>query len=60
MEPWDISIFRGGKNGLLHRTPDAALNEPSLLLRLDHQKYWDNIFKQNNNSIFDLSVKNIK
>ncbi|MBL41355.1 MAG: hypothetical protein CMM49_01705 [Rhodospirillaceae bacterium] len=60
MEPWDISIFRGGKNGLLHRTPDAALNEPSLLLRLDHQKYWDYIFKQNNNSIFDLSIKNIK
>lgn len=37
---WDVAIFRGGPLGLLHRTPDEALNGPSILMRLDHQKFW--------------------
>lgn len=43
---WDVAIFRGGPKGLLHRTPDDALNAPSILMRLDHQSFWDNILKQ--------------
>ena len=27
---WNVSIFRGGSNGLLHRTPDTALKEPTI------------------------------
>ena len=26
---WDVAVFRGGPEGVLHRTPDAALNGPS-------------------------------
>ena len=38
---WDIAIFRGQKfkgieKGILHRTPEAALNSKSLLMRLDY------------------------
>ena len=40
---WDVAIFKGGPNGLLHRTPDVALNGPSILMRLDYAKYWDQI-----------------
>jgi len=36
---WDIAIFRGGKKGLLHRTPDSALKHPSILMRLDHESF---------------------
>ena len=28
---WDVAIFRGGSDGLLHRSPDAALNGTSIL-----------------------------
>ena len=45
MNIWDVAIFRGGKKGLLHRTPDAALMGPSVLLRLDHENFWDDILK---------------
>ena len=41
---WDIAIFKGGSEGLLHRTPDSALKENSILLRLDHAGYWKNIY----------------
>ena len=41
---WDIAIFKGGSEGLLHRTPDSALNKHSILLRLDHANYWKNIY----------------
>jgi hypothetical protein len=41
MNVWDIAIFRGGENGVLHRTPDLALNAPSILMRLDHPSFWD-------------------
>tara|TARA_B100000989_G_scaffold47303_1_gene30755 strand:+ start:451 stop:1110 length:660 start_codon:yes stop_codon:yes gene_type:complete len=44
LNAWDIAIFRGGPDGLLHRTPDAALNTPSILLRLDHEVFWDAVF----------------
>jgi hypothetical protein len=41
---WDIAIFKGKKyssegKGILHRTPDAALGKPSLLMRLDSHEY---------------------
>ena len=45
MKAWDIAVFRGGAKGLLHRTPDDALNGPSILLRLDHSSFWDNVLK---------------
>ena len=41
---WDIAIFKGGSEGLLHRTPDSALNKHSILLRLDHAHYWKNVY----------------
>lgn len=45
MNIWDVAIFNGGPRGLLHRTPDIALNEPSVLMRLDHPSFWENINK---------------
>ena len=40
IEPWNVAIFkgqkfRGGEKGILHRTPDEAINGKSLLMRLD-------------------------
>ena len=46
---WNIAIFRGGSSGLLHRTPDSALKNPSILMRLDHETFWDNILQQQQN-----------
>ncbi|WP_343565249.1 DUF1826 domain-containing protein [Kiloniella sp. b19] len=43
MNQWDVALFRGGPEGLFHRTPDAALNEPSILMRLDHPSFWDRV-----------------
>ncbi|WP_025897999.1 DUF1826 domain-containing protein [Sneathiella glossodoripedis] len=43
MNVWDIAVFRGGAGGLLHRTPDSALNAPSLLLRLDSVSFWERV-----------------
>ena len=40
---WDISIFRGGKNGILHRSPDSALNGQSILMKLDCGLFWEKI-----------------
>ena len=60
METWDIAIFRGGSRGLLHRTPDAALNESSILLRLDHEYFWDKIIKQSKNSVLDMDINDIR
>ncbi len=45
LNTWDVSVFRGGPEGLLHRTPDAALNGPSILLRLDHPTFWDHVLR---------------
>ncbi len=45
---WDISIFRGGQKGILHRTPNSALNKKSsILMRLDDSSFLDNIIKFN-------------
>ena len=52
MGTWDIAIFRGGPKGLLHRTPDAALNGLSILMRLDHASFWGNILKQQRENHF--------
>ena len=40
IETWNVAIFkgqkfRGGEKGILHRTPDEAINGKSLLMRLD-------------------------
>ena len=49
LDKWDIAIFRGGKKGILHRTPDSALkNNSSLLIRLDQSKFLEEIRKINN------------
>ena len=32
-------MFRGGAGGLLHRTPDEALNGASILMRLDNETF---------------------
>jgi len=45
LNPWDIAIFKGGPKGLLHRTPDAALKNPSVLMRLDHPSFWEKVMK---------------
>ena len=52
LNAWDIAIFRGGPDGLLHRTPDAALNTPSILLRLDHESFWDTVFMDTQERVF--------
>ena len=52
LNAWDIAIFRGGPDGLLHRTPDAALNTPSILLRLDHESFWDKVFRDTQEGVF--------
>jgi hypothetical protein len=52
LSAWDIAIFRGGPDGLLHRTPDAALNTPSILLRLDHESFWDTVFRDTQEGVF--------
>ena len=56
LNAWDVAIFRGGKNGLLHRTPDIALGSPSILLRLDHETFWNNVFKNSESTIIQRSV----
>ena len=40
---WDVAVFRGGPEGVLHRTPDAALNGSSILMKLDHPSFLENI-----------------
>ena len=52
LNAWDIAIFRGGPDGLLHRTPDSALNTPSILLRLDHESFWDTVFRDTQEDVF--------
>ncbi len=48
MNKWDISIFRGGYEGILHRTPDSALDgSSSILMRLDNKSFLENIEKIN-------------
>tara|TARA_Y100000741_G_scaffold71815_1_gene52327 strand:- start:198 stop:854 length:657 start_codon:yes stop_codon:yes gene_type:complete len=55
IKTFNVAIFRGGAAGLLHRTPDSALKNPSILLRLDHKSFWDNILKeQDSNQAFQV------
>ena len=47
MKPWHIAIFKGQKfggseKGILHRTPDEAINGKSILMRLDSVTAYDN------------------
>ncbi len=50
LNSWDISVFRGGPTGILHRTPDSALNtNSSILMRLDYSSFLDEIIKFNRN-----------
>ena len=45
---WDVAIFRGGRNGILHRTPDSALDcNSSILMRLDDSSFLEEIKKIN-------------
>ena len=47
---WDIAVFRGGRNGILHRTPDSALhNQSSILMRLDNSSFLEDINRLNYN-----------
>ena len=41
MQTWDVGIFRGGPKGMLHRSPDVAMNGASVMMRLDYPTYWD-------------------
>lgn len=43
IDQWNVALFRGGPHGLLHRTPDEALKIQSILMRLDHQSFWDTL-----------------
>lgn len=51
LKPWHVSIFKGGSKGILHRTPDSALKSPSLLMRLDHSTFLNDIKKFNTFSL---------
>lgn len=44
---WDIAVFRGGPDGVLHRTPDEALTHPSIIMRLDHPAFWEMVLGKN-------------
>ena len=48
LNTWDIAIFRGGPEGILHRSPDSALNGgSSILMRLDNSTFLEEINKFN-------------
>ena len=40
---WNIAIFSGGSDGVLHRTPDTALNGSSILMKLDNPKFINSV-----------------
>ena len=49
LKKWDINIFRGGIDGILHRTPDSAIDgSSSILMRLDHSSFLREIQQINN------------
>lgn len=54
MKAWDVAVFRGGSEGLLHRTPDTALKGPSIMMRLDHPSFWENILKHQRKNNVDI------
>ena len=43
VDQWNVALFRGAPHGLLHRSPDDALYKSSILMRLDHESYWDSV-----------------
>ena len=45
---WDIAIFRGGKNGILHRNDSALKCYSSILMRLDDSSFLEEIKKKGN------------
>jgi hypothetical protein len=48
LNSWDIAIFRGGKYGMLHRSPDSALNaNSSILMRLDESSFINDVRRVN-------------
>ena len=46
MKKWDIAVFRGGDKGVLHRTPDSALDgNSSIMMRLDDKSFLEGLKK---------------
>ena len=46
LNAWDIAIFRGGKTGILHRTPESVINgESSILMRIDTPSFLESVHK---------------
>ncbi|WP_420546872.1 DUF1826 domain-containing protein [Curvivirga sp.] len=45
MQPWDVALFYGGDDGILHRTPDDAFEHSSILMRLDHPSFWYDVLE---------------
>ena len=44
LQKWDIAVFKGGNNGILHRTPDSALiDNSSILMRLDSSSFLESL-----------------
>lgn len=44
LNKWDIAIFRGGQEGILHRTPESALKgNSSILMRLDDKSFCNDV-----------------
>ena len=43
IDVWNIAIFSGGSDGVLHRTPDTALNGSSILMKLDNPKFINSV-----------------
>eukprot|EP00472_Partenskyella_glossopodia_P013752 CAMPEP_0197519636 /NCGR_PEP_ID=MMETSP1318-20131121/4915_1 /TAXON_ID=552666 /ORGANISM="Partenskyella glossopodia, Strain RCC365" /LENGTH=236 /DNA_ID=CAMNT_0043070739 /DNA_START=342 /DNA_END=1052 /DNA_ORIENTATION=- len=46
LQPWDVALFRGGPDGIVHRSPDAARETPTMLMRLDRKEYFDVIVQK--------------
>jgi len=40
---WDVALFKGKARGVLHRTPDAALYAPSILMKLDSKDFLEKL-----------------
>ncbi len=46
IKKWDIAVFRGGDKGVLHRTPDSALDgNSSIMMRLDDKSFLEGLKK---------------
>ena len=43
LQPWHVAIFKGGTQGLVHKTPEQALKNNSIFMRLDHPDFLKNI-----------------